>query len=65
MTCLILRHALAISIHHAKVELRCCISLVRGLAKPDRGLRVVLGHTVAVVIEHSEVELRGGVALVG
>src|SRR5271165_1480101 len=63
--CVVLRHATALSVHKAAVELRAGVALVGGLVVPNDGLCVVLRYAQAAVVNHSEVRLRAGVTLLG
>ena len=56
---IVLRHSLAVGVHHAEVVLRAGVALVGSLAKPCDGLRVILGHSLAIGISQAVVDRAG------
>ena len=53
----ILRHAVAVKVHLAEVELGFGFTLLGGNAGPLQGLGVILGHATALSVHDTEVEL--------
>ena len=61
----VLRHALALSVHDAKIELRDGVALVCSFTIPLDRLGIVPQHTLAALVHNAEVELRVSVPLLG
>ena len=61
----VFRHAPAVGIAHAQIELRPGISLLGGLAVPVHRLFGVFRHAPAVGIAHAQIVLRPGISLLG
>src|ERR1035438_2329523 len=53
----VLRDALALTVHASKNELRVRIALFCRFAKPDCGLHIVLGYAVAFCVKRAKLEL--------
>ena len=61
----VLRHALALSVHDAKIELRDGVALLCGFAIPLDRFGVVPQPALAALVHDAEVELRLSVPLLG
>ena len=61
---IVLRHTLALGIHHAELGLRWSIPLVASLPQPCGGLDIVLRHALAAKVHHAELGLRWSIPLV-
>src|SRR5271157_2737003 len=62
---IVLRHAFAVRIHHAEVELSVSVSLFGGFTVPADSLRPVLRHARPPEMHEAEVELSVSISLFG
>jgi hypothetical protein len=60
---LVLRHAFAVFVGDAQIELGVELSLLSGFSEPRDRLRIIAAHAVSLGIHHSEVVLRRRVSL--
>ena len=61
----VLRNAITIVMHYAKVVLRKGVSLFGGTAIPFNRFRLILSNPLAMFICKTEITVRGGISLFG